>query len=446
MPTYSYKALNASGQTIKGEVDAASSDEAISKLRAQGNFLTEPPREKGVKKAKAKAGGGTATAVATAAAAKAEAEMAAFAPKKKKKKGINEISFNIGKVKRKVLTQFTRQMSTLQDAGLPILRSLKILQQQQRPGMLKDTLSDVCDDVEGGITLSESMGRHPKVFDKLYVNMVAAGETGGVLDVILQRLADFMEKAEKLKRRIKGAMIYPAAVISFAVLMVTGIMIFVIPKFKKLFASFKTGLPGITIFLINFSHWVAKEYGWAYILGSPFAIYFLIKMIGKTGPGRTALDWIKLRIPVMGKVVSKGTVARFTRTLGTLLAAGVPILEAINITRDTCGNKMFEKALQRVHDAIREGEGFATPLRNSRIVDSIVVNMIDVGEETGEMDKMLNKIADNYDEEVDVLVTSMVSLLEPIMIIVLGTIVGFIVLAIFLPYIKLLSTVGGGGG
>ena len=433
MPTYSYKALNASGQTIKGDVDAASSDEAISKLRAQGNFLTEPPREKGVKKTKAKAG------------APPEPQLASFVPRKKKK-GINDITFTIGNVSRKHLTQFTRQMSTLQDAGLPILRSLKILQQQQKAGLLRNTLESVCADVEGGITLSESMNRHPKVFDRLYVNMVAAGETGGVLDVILQRLADFMEKAEKLKRRIKGAMIYPVVVVSFAILMVTGIMIFVIPKFKKLFASFKTGLPQITIMLMNFSHWVAKEYGWAYIIFSPFAIWFLLKMIGKTGPGRTALDWIKLRIPVMGKIVSKGTVARFTRTLGTLLAAGVPILEAINITRDTCGNKMFEKAMQRVHDAIREGEGFATPLRNSRVVDSIVVNMIDVGEETGDMDKMLTKIADNYDEEVDVLVTSLVSLLEPIMIVVLGTIVGFIVLAVFLPYIKLLSTVGGGGG
>ena len=440
MPTFSYKGLNASGQTIKGDVEAASSDEAISKLRAQGNFLTEPPREKGVKKAKA----GKAPAAGTATKEQQQQLSSFSAPKKKK--GINDITFTIGKVSRKHLTQFTRQMSTLQDAGLPILRSLKILQQQQKAGLLKNTLETVCGDVEGGITLSESMNRHPKVFDKLYVNMVQAGETGGVLDVILQRLADFMEKAEKLKRRIKGAMIYPIVVVSFAMLMVTGIMIFVIPKFKKLFASFKTGLPEITIMLMNISHWVAKEYGWAYIIGSPFAIYFILKLIGKTGPGRTALDWIKMRIPVMGQIVRKGTVARFTRTLGTLLAAGVPILESINITRDTCGNKIFEKALQRVHDAIREGEGFATPLRNSRVVDSIVVNMIDVGEETGDMDKMLNKIADNYDEEVDVLVTSLVSLLEPIMIVVLGVIVGFIVLAVFLPYIKLLSTVGGGGG
>ena len=440
MPTFSYKGLNASGQTIKGDVEAASSDEAISKLRAQGNFLTEPPREKGVKKAKA----GKAPAAGTATKEQQQ-QLSSFAAPKKKK-GINDITFTIGKVSRKHLTQFTRQMSTLQDAGLPILRSLKILQQQQKAGLLKNTLETVCADVEGGITLSESMNRHPKVFDKLYVNMVQAGETGGVLDVILQRLADFMEKAEKLKRRIKGAMIYPIVVVSFAMLMVTGIMIFVIPKFKKLFASFKTGLPEITIMLMNISHWVAKEYGWAYIIGSPFAIYFILKLIGKTGPGRTALDWIKMRIPVMGQIVRKGTVARFTRTLGTLLAAGVPILESINITRDTCGNKIFEKALQRVHDAIREGEGFATPLRNSRVVDSIVVNMIDVGEETGDMDKMLNKIADNYDEEVDVLVTSLVSLLEPIMIVVLGVIVGFIVLAVFLPYIKLLSTVGGGGG
>ena len=438
MPTYAYKALNAAGQTIKGEIEAGSSDEAMTKLRSQGNFLTEPPRERGAKKVK---GGGTATATAAA-----PNMPQAAAPIKKKKKSINEISFTIGKVPRKVLTMFTRQMSTLQDAGLPILRSLKILQQQQKPGLLRDTLESVAADVEGGTTLSESMNRHPRVFDKLYVNMVQAGETGGVLDVILQRVADFMEKAEKLKRRIKGAMIYPIVVVSFAVLMVTAIMIFIIPKFTKLFASFRTTLPEMTIILINVSHWIAKEYGWAYILCSPFAIWFMLKMIGKTGPGRTILDWIKLHIPVMGQIVGKGTVARFSRTLGTLLSAGVPILEAINITRETCGNKIFEKALSRVHDAIREGEGFATPLRNARVVDSIVVNMIDVGEETGDLDKMLTKIADNYDEEVDVLVTSLVSLLEPIMIVVLGVIVGFIVIAVFLPYIKLLSTVGGSGG
>ncbi len=437
MPTFQYEALNGSGQQVKSEIDAGTSDEAISKVRSQGYFVTKI-KEKASKKAKSSPGDPQSTATATASPAASS--------RRKKKKGINDLSINIGNVSLKVLVQFTRQLSTLQDAGLPILRSIKILHQQQKPGLMRDSLDDVATDVEGGTTLSESMSRHPRVFDKLYVNMVQAGETGGVLDVILQRLAEFMEKSQKLRRRLKGAMIYPCVVISFAMLMVSGIMIIVIPKFKKLFAQFKTGLPEITTILVNISYWMAHEYGWAYVLFTPFVIYFFLKLVGKTKPGRYALDVIKLKIPVMGKIISKSTIARFTRTLGTLLAAGVPILEAINITRDTCGNMVYEKALQKVHDAIREGEGFATPLRNARVCDSIVVNMIDVGEETGDMDKMLMKIADNYDEEVDVMVGSMVSILEPIMIVVLGTIVGFIVIAVFYPYIKLLQTMSGGGG
>ena len=431
MPVFQYEALNAAGQSVKSEIDAQSSDDAISKIRSQGYFPMKI-KEKAPKKGKPGATGAAPAAVTGAAGAR------------KKKPG--SINISIGGVSLKLLTQFTRQLSTLQDAGLPILRSLKILHQQQRPGMMRDTLDNVAADVEGGTTLSEAMTRHPKVFDKLYCNMVQAGETGGVLDVILQRLADFMEKAQKLKRRIRGAMIYPIVVMSAAVLMVTGIMYFVIPKFQKLFASFKTGLPAITLFLIHTSNWIAHQYGWLEIIATPFVIWLLLKIIGKTKPGKYALDFIKMRIPVMGKIVSKGTIARMTRTLGTLLSAGVPILEAISITRDTCGNMVFEKALQKVHDAIREGEGFATPLRNARVCDAIVVNMIDVGEETGDLDKMLMKIADNYDEEVDVLVGSLVSLLEPIMIVGLGGVVGTIVVAVFLPYIKLLSTIGGGGG
>jgi type IV pilus assembly protein PilC len=431
MATFQYEALNAAGQSIKAELEANTSDEAISKIKSQGYFPMKI-REKSVKKKK---GADTPEAMANAMTTST----------KKKKKSFGEISINIGRVSQKVLTQFTRQLSTLQDAGLPILRSLKVLLQQQKPGMMKDTLEGICDSVEGGATLSESMNRHPKVFDKLYCNMVQAGETGGVLDIILQRLAEFMEKAQKLKRRIKGAMIYPAVVISFAVLMVTFIMVFVIPKFQTLFAQFKTGLPEITIVLMQFSNWMANEFGWAYIVSSPFVIWGILKIIGKTRPGRLVLDYVKLKVPVMGKIISKSTIARFTRTLGTLLSAGVPILEAISITRDTCGNMIFENALQKVHDAIREGEGFSAPLRNARVCDAIVVNMIDVGEETGDMDKMLMKIADNYDEEVDVLVGSMVSILEPIMIVVLGGIVGTIVLAVFLPYVKLLQTIGGGG-
>jgi type IV pilus assembly protein PilC len=332
--------MNAAGQEVKNEIEAPSADEAISKIRAQGFFPTKV-KEKAAKKSK-----GSSSAAANAPTAPGQA------PAKKK----NEFfSLSFGGISVKAITQLTRQLSTLQDAGLPILRSLKILWQQQKVGPLKNVLDQVAADVESGSTLSEAMGRHPKAFDRLYVNMVAAGETGGVLDVILQRLAEFMEKAQKLKRRVIGAMIYPSVVIIFSVLIVTGIMIFVVPKFKEIFRDFRTNLPTPTEWLLAISAWVADDFGWAVIMGAPFAIYFLVKMIGKSRGGRKALDIMKLYTPIIGTIVSKTCIARFTRTLGTLLAAGVPILDAINITRDTIGNVVFEEALQKVHDAIREG-------------------------------------------------------------------------------------------
>jgi type IV pilus assembly protein PilC len=422
MPTFQYEAMNASGQEVKAEIDAGSADEAIAKIRTQGYFPTKV-KEKAAKKAKTgAAAGGTTTA----------------------KKGGRSLSF--GGVSNKAITQFTRQLSTLQDAGLPILRSLKILWQQQKPGTLKNVLDSVGADVESGSTLSEAMARHPKAFDKLYTNMVQAGETGGVLDVILQRLAEFMEKAQKLKRRVIGAMIYPSVVITFSVLIVTGIMIFVVPKFREIFKDFKTSLPALTEWLLAISGWIADDFGWLYILGAPFVIFFFFKLVGKSKAGRRILDTIKLKLPIFGQILSKTAIARFTRTLGTLLSAGVPILDALNITRDTVGNTVFENALQKVHDAIREGESFAGPLRAAKVCDSIVTNMIDVGEETGDLDKMLMKIADNYDEEVDVLIGSLVSLLEPIMVVSLGGIVGTIVVALFLPLVKLIQSVSGEGG
>lgn len=429
MPTFTYEAMNASGQEVKAEIDANSSDEAIARIRQQGYFPTKI-KEKASKKAKT--GGGSAAASAPA-----------------KKGGMSSISFSFGKVSQKHITQFTRQLSTLQDAGLPILRSLKILWQQQKPGQLKNVLDQVAADVEGGSTLSEAMARHPKAFDKLYSNMVQAGETGGVLDVILQRLAEFMEKAQRLKRKVVGAMIYPVAVISFSVLIVTGLMMFVVPKFREIFNDFRTSLPALTEFLLSFSDWIVSGGstgvpGWLVIFGAPFALIFLVKIINKSKAGKNMVDRLKLMIPILGNILQKTAIARFTRTLGTLLAAGVPILEAINITRDTVGNVVYENALQKVHDAIREGESFAAPLRSAKVCDSLVTNMIDVGEETGELDKMLMKIADNYDEEVDVLVGSLVSMLEPIIVVVLGGIVGFIVVALFLPLVKLIQGVSGG--
>ena len=430
MPTYAYEAMDASGKARKGEVDASSSEDAIQKLRGDGLYPTAVREQKGKGQ---------------------QGPKADPAEKKKKKKAGFSLSF--GGIPLKRMTTFTRQLSTLQDAGLPLLRSLQILESQQKPGKLKSVLGTVCEDVEGGNTLSDAFARHPKAFDRLYTKMVKAGEIGGVLDVILQRLADFMEKGQRLRRRIKGAMIYPTVVILIAVAIVTGIMYFVIPKFQEIFNDFNVKLPALTIFLIDASKWIAgssspdqRVPGVVWIIAGPFILFFLFKVIRKTKFGKAGTDWLFLRIPVIGDLIRKTTIARFTRTLGTLVAAGVPILEAITITKETSGNWVFERALGSVHDSIKEGETFAGPLRKAKVCDAIVVNMIDVGEETGDLDVMLMKIADNYDEEVDVAVASLLSLLEPFMVVILGGIVGTIVLALFLPLVSMIESVSGQKG
>ena len=418
MATYAFEAMNSSGQEVKNEVDAASSEEAIQKIRSQGLFPTKV-REKAAKKAVRK---------------KANQDTQA-GPKKK-------MPFSLGGVATKQLTAFTRQLSTLQDAGLPILRSLQILEQQQKPGLMKSIVGGVAEEVEGGGSLSEAMAHYPKAFDKLYTNMVAAGEVGGVLDLILARLADFMEKAQKLKKKVIGAMIYPGVVISIAVGIVTMIMIVVIPKFEKIFLDFKVALPGVTQVLLDTSRFVANG-GWIWILCSPFVLIGTLRVLKMSNGGKYVVDVITLKIPILGSIVGKSTIARFTRTLGTLISAGVPILDAITITKETSGNEVYARALAKVHDAIREGESFADPLRATKVCDAIVVNMIDVGEETGDLDKMLLKVADNYDSDVDVLVGSLISILEPVMVVVLGGIVGFIVIALFMPMITLIGAVSG---
>ena len=416
MATFAYEAMNQAGQQVKDEIEAGSSEDALSKIRNLGYFPTRI-REKGGSKAKGGAAG------------------------KKKRRG----PITIGGVSQKVITQLTRQLSTLQDAGLPILRSLHILEEQQRPGFLKNVLATMGEDIEGGSTLSEACAKHPKAFNRLYVNMVAAGETGGVLDLILSRLADFMEKAEKLKKKIKSAMVYPIVVVTFAMGIVTGIMIVVIPKFTQIFKDFDVELPGATLLLMGVSSWIVEGMppGWLVIIVSPFVIFVLFKMIRSSQGGRYVVDVIGLHIPVLGTLLRQTAIARFTRTLGTLISAGVPILEAINITRDTAGNEVYVRALQKVHDSIREGDSVAGPLRQTKVVDSLVTNMIDVGEETGELDKMLLKIADNNDEEIDTTVASLVSLLEPVMVVVLGGVVGFIVVALFMPLVQLIQNVSG---
>lgn len=424
MGTFAYEALNAAGKPQKGTIDANTSDEAILRIKSQGLFPTSI-REQKVKK----------SSVAGEVAA----------PKKKKR------GMSLGRVKAKQLTAFTRQLSTLQDAGLPLLRSLQILEGQARPGVLKNVLLDVCEEVEGGASLSDAMSKNPRAFDRLYVKMVNAGEIGGVLDIILQRLADFMEKAQRLRRKIIGAMVYPAVVVIVALLILTGIMWFIIPQFETIFRDFEVELPALTVWLTSTSRWVAGSRpgqelpGAVWILLAIPLFFVSIKLMRKAGPGKALTDIPMLYSPVFGKLIRKTTIARFTRTLGTLVSAGVPILEAILITRDTSGNYVFEKALTKVHDSIREGESFAAPLRESKTCDAIVVNMIDVGEETGDLDTMLLKIADNYDEEVDVAVASLVSLLEPIMVLMIGGIVGTIVVAMFLPMVAMIESLQGGG-
>jgi type IV pilus assembly protein PilC len=417
MPTFKFEAMDTTGGEIKDSIDATNEEEAQQKIRQMGYFVTRLTEivakdKKGKKKKGAAAG---------------------------KKKGK---AFTIGGVNAKQLVQFTRQFSTLQDAGLPVLRSLKILEHQMKPGVLKNALIDVVDDVESGSTLSEAFGKHPKCFDRLYVNMVKAGEAGGALEVILRRLAEFKEKAQSLARRIKGAMIYPVVVLTVAVSILSFIMIFIIPKFEKIFADFRMKLPWLTESMMGISRWFVKY--WYILPVVPVFIMITLKLIRLNKTGSYVLDKVKLYVPVAGNIIEKTVVARTMRTLGTLVSSGVPILEALAIVKETAMNMVFEDMYQRVYDSIREGETIAQPMKESRLVDDMVVNMIDVGEETGDLDTMLNKIADVYDEEVDVLVESLISLLEPIMIVVLGLIVGTIVIALFMPLLELLDGLSGG--
>jgi type IV pilus assembly protein PilC len=419
MPVFKYEALDSQGVAVKNEVEALSQKEAVSKIRNMGYFPTKVTAVGGAKKAAA----------------------GAVAAKPKRRRGAG------GRVKIKLITEFARQLSTLQDAGLPILRSLRILEEQQKAGSFKRILGYVADDIEGGATLSEAMSRFPRCFDRLFVGMVAAGETGGVLDLILSRVADFMEKSQKLKSRVKGAMVYPIVVLGAAFAILLLLMTFVIPRFETVLKEMIEGdLPPITQVVLGIARWISVQYGWAVLLAVPFAIMFLLRFIRQFKVGRYILDSIKLRMPVIGQLSRKVAVTRWTRTLGTLIGAGVPILDAINVTSETAGNEVFSKMLLNVQNSIRQGDTFAAPLKQSKTVDLIVTNMVAVGEETGDLDKMLLKVADNYDEQVDVLVASLMHMLEPIMIICLGGIVMTIVLSVFLPMIKIITSLTSSAG
>ena len=414
MPVFAYEALNKDAQKVKGDITANSKDEAIKLIQSKGLRPTRLQQQKGEP------------------AKKAVPVVEQLAPKKK------SALFKRGVRSHDIVT-FTTQLSTLQDAGLPIVRSLKILEDQQKPGKFKDQLEAIADEVEQGSTFSEALSKYPKSFNKLYISMVRAGEAGGVLDVILRRLAGFMEKSQKLRRKVKGALIYPAAVITVAAAILVVIMLFVVPAFEKMFQDIGQALPAPTQLLLTTSQTLQD---WWFLLPLvPIFLVFSMKMIARTDRGEKALDRFKLKMPVFGNIIKKSSVARFCRTLGTLIASGVPILEALRIVRDAVGNVIIANAIEDVHGSIREGDTIAAPLRASGIFDELLVNMIDVGEETGELDKMLMKIADNYEADVDVAVEGMSSLLEPVLIVGMGLVVGFIVISLFLPLVSIIKNI-----
>lgn len=432
MPNFSYTAFDARGEQTNGVVAANTDAEAIQMLRAQGLYPTEVVEE-GKVAAKAPAG-------KTAAKGKPAAVAKTKGPKGKAG----------GSVKPKVLMIFTRQLATLIDSGLPLLRSLTVLAKQEPNPNLRATVNALADSVQTGATFSESLAQHPKIFNKLYVNMVKAGELGGVLEVVLQRLAEYQEKAQKLKNKIVSAMVYPAIVMFIAVGIVVFLMLVIVPKFKEMFATMEDQqLPAISQFVFGFSDFmIARPLvlpNAVFIFIGLAGVYAAVTTWGKTPGGRRAIDGFKLKMPVFGGIQQKSAIARFSRTLGTLVTSGVPILQALNITRDTAGNVMVSNAIEKVHEAVKEGESIVTPLSAAtNIFPPMVISMVDVGEETGQLPEMLLKIADVYDDEVDNAVTAMTSILEPLMIVVLAVVVGAVVLALFLPLIKIISNVNAG--
>ncbi|HEX4343805.1 MAG TPA: type II secretion system F family protein [Verrucomicrobiae bacterium] len=440
MPKFSYVAMDNRGKETKGTIEVANQNEAIGRVKEMGLFPTkivevDKVKDKGVDKKAAKG------------------KPVAKGAKKKKAGGLQiKIPGLSGRVKPKVLTTFTRQLATLVDAGLPLLRGLRVLEKQERNITLKNIIAELAVSIEGGSTFSESLAQHPKVFNRLFVNMVKAGELGGVLEVVLNRLSEFMEKAQKIKGKVKSAMFYPVAVLVVAVGILMLLMTMVVPKFKEVFAGMLEGqsMPGFTLFVLGVSDMIKNNI--LATLGAVIVFVIACMLFVRTKLGRRLADKGKLKMPVLGPVVTKVAISRFTRTLGTLVSSGVPILQALTIVKDTAGNVIIATAVSAVHESVKEGETITAPLEASGVFPPMVVSMVDVGEQTGALPEMLLKIADNFDEEVDNAVAAMTSLLEPIMIVCLAVIVGSIVIAMFLPLIKLMQTVGepegekGGGG
>ena len=436
MPRFNYVALDQRGQESVGVIEASNSNEAVGSLRQAGYFPTSVVEE----------GKGKAAPKGT----KAVQKKATGVPGVKGKKGAI-VLFEKKTVKSKTLMIFTRQLATLIDAGLPLLRSLTVLAKQERDPVLHKTIHALADAVQGGSTFSESMAQHPLIFNKLYINMVKAGELGGVLELVLNRLAEFQEKAQKVKNKVVSAMAYPVIVLIIAMLIMVFLMAFIVPKFEAIFNDMLDGaqLPAITRFVIAISDIVKNMFIPPYLwitVGAVFAVVIGIKMVSGSVGGRKFMDRVKLSIPLFGDLLRKGAISRFSRTLGTLVTSGVPILQALNITRDTAGNVVIADAVSKVHDAVKEGESIVQPLEASGVFPPMVISMVDVGEETGQLPEMLLKIAEVYDDEVDNAVEGLTSLLEPIMIVLLALIVGTNVIALFMPLISIIQKMGNPGG
>ncbi|TET87447.1 MAG: type II secretion system F family protein [Desulfobacteraceae bacterium] len=403
MPVYKWVAETKKGKILKGELEAA--DERIAQLQLKRRNLT-------IKKIKAKP-----------------------------KDLFENVAFFQPKITAKDVVIFTRQFSTMIDAGLPLVQGLTILAEQTENKTFQNVLKRVTKDVEGGSSLAEALKKHPKVFDALYVNLVAAGEIGGILDTILQRLAAYIEKAEKLKTRIKGAMTYPIIVVAIAVLVIGVILIFVIPVFQEMFSSFGKALPVPTQIVVNMSDFLKGNIH--YVIGAFIVFVFAFKKYRNTKKGRKQTDALALKLPVFGNLLKKTAVARFTRTLGTMISSGVPILDALDIVAKTSGNVVLEEIIYEVRSSIAEGQTIAEPLSEADIFPSMVVQMISVGEATGALDTMLNKIADFYDDEVDAAVEALTSMLEPLLMVFLGGAIGGLVIAMYLPIFQMASAMGG---
>jgi type IV pilus assembly protein PilC len=350
------------------------------------------------------------------------------------------LALPVGKVKDKDIVVFTRQFATMIDAGLPLVQALEILSKQTMNKYFAKAIGEVKTDVEGGATYADALKKHPRIFSELYVNMVAAGEAGGILDTILNRLAQYIEKAMKLKKKVKGAMIYPSVIISVAIIVIAVIMVFVVPTFARMFAQFGGILPLPTRIVIEMSKFLAGT-GGLIILVSIIGIVIFITQFRRTERGRIIIDAILLKLPVVGILLRKVAIAKFTRTLGTLVGSGVPILDSLDITAKTSGNKVIERAIYEVRKAISEGKTLAEPLAKSKVFPPMVTQMISVGESTGAMDTMLGKIADFYDEEVDIAVANLTTLIEPILMVFLGVTIGFIVVSMYLPIFKLITLI-----